>query len=311
MQYLLLIAGFVLLVKGADFFVDGSSGLAKRLRVPTMIIGLTIVAIGTSLPETSVSIAASVAGKNDLAISNAIGSNIFNLLIVCGVCAAIAPITIKQLTIDREFPLSMIIAGILVILALTGRQISRLEGLLLLAFFVLFIVYTLNAAQRTRASSEQEENVEENVMDLWQCIMFIALGGLAIAVGGRLVVSSASSIAHSFGISDTVIGLTIVAAGTSLPELFTSIVAIMHKETDIALGNIIGSNIFNILFVLGTATLISPISISTANIIDIVMFILFSFVTFWFCKTNKKLIQWEGAVLICIYLVYILYICAR
>lgn len=310
MQYFLLVLGFLLLIKGADFFVDGSSGLAKRLRVPTMIVGLTVVAMGTSLPEASVSIAASVAGKNDLAISNAIGSNIFNLLIVCGICAAIIPITIKQLTIEREFPFSMLVAGALLVFCITGRHITRLEGLLLLGLFALFMMYTLNAAQRARGSAE-EEPAPEKLMEMWQCLIYIVLGIAALAVGGRVVVSAASHIAHSHGVSDNVIGLTIVAAGTSLPELFTSVLAALRKETDIALGNIIGSNIFNILFVLGTASLVSPISISSANMIDIVMFIMMSVVTFWFCKTNRKLVQWEGGVLIGIYVVYILYICAR
>ena len=310
MQYLLLIAGFILLIKGADFFVDGSSGLAKRLRVPTMIIGLTVVAMGTSLPETAVSVSASLQGKNDLSISNAVGSNIFNLMIVCGVSAIIVPLVIKKKTLMREFPFSIICAGLLMLFGLTGGIVGRLEGILLLALFVGFLFYTVFEAKRAR-NSEDQEPVNDKLMPMWLCIVFIVCGGAAIAFGGRMVVNSASEIAKSFGISDNVIGLTIVALGTSLPELFTSIVAAKHGEVDIALGNVIGSNIFNLLFVLGIAAAISPVSFLTTNMIDCIALIAMSLIAMIFCWTKLTLDRWEGAAMAAAYAAYIVYITFR
>lgn len=310
MQYLLLIGGFILLIKGADFFVDGSSGLAKRLKVPTMIIGLTVVAMGTSLPETSVSVSAALQGKNDLAVSNAVGSNIINLMIVGGVTAMLVPLIIKKKTLKAELPISIACAGLLLVLGLIGSELNRIDGIILLACFCGFLAYTVHEARRAR-NAYDEEPVTDKIMPMWECLLFIAVGGAAIAFGGKLVVDSASEIARSFGISDNVIGLTIVALGTSLPELFTSIVAAKHGETDIALGNIIGSNVFNILFVLGIATTISPISFVTANTIDLIALIAMSLVTMIFCWTKYKLDRWEGAAMAAAYAGYVVYITLR
>lgn len=310
LQYLLLVGGFVLLIKGADFFVDGSSGLAKRLRVPSMIIGLTVVAMGTSLPETSVSVSASLQGKNDLAISNAVGSNIFNLMIVCGATAIITPLLIKKDNLKREFPFSIICAAVLMIFGLTGNEVDRIEGIILLALFAAFLGYTITMAKRSRNAFDEEQAVDK-LMPMWQCLIFIVCGGAAIAFGGRMVVNSASEIARSFGISDNVIGMTIVALGTSLPELFTSIVAAKHGEVDIALGNVIGSNIFNILFVLGFATTISPISFLTANTVDCIALIAMSLIAMIFCWTKLTLERWEGAAMAATYTAYIVYIAFR
>ena len=310
MQYLLLIGGFILLIKGADFFVDGSSGLAKRLRVPTMIIGLTVVAMGTSLPETSVSVSAALQGKNDLAISNAVGSNIFNLMVVCGVAAALAPLAIKKKTLKREFPFSAVCAGVLLLMGLIGSEVGRIDGIILLLMFAGFLAYTIREAKHAR-NADDEEPVDEKIMPMWQCIVFIVFGAAAIAFGGRLVVNSASEIARSFGISDNVIGLTIVALGTSLPELFTSIVAAKQGETDIALGNVIGSNIFNLLFVLGIASTISPVSFLTTNTVDCIALIAMSIITMIFCWTKLKLDRWEGAAMAGTYAAYIVYITLR
>ena len=310
MQYLLLVAGFVLLIKGADFFVDGSSGLAKRLRVPTMIIGLTVVAMGTSLPETAVSVSAALQGKNDLAISNAVGSNIFNLMIVCGVTAILVPLVIKKKTLKREFPFSVVCAGVLLLLGLMDGELGRLDGIILLALFGGFLAYTIIEAKRAR-NADDEEPVDDKIMPMWQCLVFIVCGAAAIAFGGRMVVNSASEIARSFGISDNVIGLTIVALGTSLPELFTSIVAAKHGETDIALGNVIGSNIFNLLFVLGIASTISPISFLTTNTIDCIALIAMSVITMIFCWTKLTLDRWEGVAMAGAYAAYIVYITLR
>jgi len=310
MEYLLLIVGFVLLIKGADFFVDGSSGLAKRLRVPTMVIGLTVVAMGTSLPETAVSVSASISGRNDLAISNAVGSNMFNLMAIIGVCAMIAPLTIKRSTLMHEFPFSILAAGVLLVFGVIGSGVGRLEGVLLLCLFMLFMFYTVVAAKRAR-NSESTEQVSSKILPMWQCLVFIVCGAAAIAFGGHLVVESASKIARSFGISENVIGLTIVALGTSLPELFTSVVAAKKGETDMALGNVIGSNIFNVLFVLGIAAAISPVSYLTNNLIDNIAFIAMSVITLLCCSTKLKLVRWEGAVMVAAYAGYIVYITIR
>ena len=310
MQYLLLVAGFVLLIKGADFFVDGSSGLAKRLRVPSMIIGLTVVAMGTSLPETSVSVSASLQGKNDLAISNAVGSNIFNLMVVCGVTAIITPLFIKKESLKLGFPFSIICAAVLMVFGLIGGEVNRIEGIVLLLMFAGFLAYTVISAKKARNAFDAEK-VDDKIMPMWQCLLFIVGGGTAIAFGGHMVVKSASEIARSFGLSDNVIGLTIVALGTSLPELFTSIVAAKHGEVDIALGNVIGSNIFNILFVLGIATTISPISFMMNNTIDCIALIAMSLIVMIFCWSKQTLQRWEGAVMAAAYTAYIVYITLR
>ena len=310
MQYLLLVAGFVLLIKGADFFVDGSSGLAKRLKVPSMIIGLTVVAMGTSLPETSVSVSASLQGKNDLAISNAVGSNIFNLMVVCGVTAIITPLFIKKESLRREFPFSILCAAVLMVFGLIGGEVNRIEGIVLLLMFGGFLAYTVISSKKAR-NAFAAEKADDKIMPMWQCLLFIVCGGTAIAFGGRMVVNSASEIARPFGLSDNVIGLTIVALGTSLPELFTSIVAAKHGEVDIALGNVIGSNIFNILFVLGIATTISPISFMMTNTIDCIALIAMSLIVMIFCWTKQTLQRWEGAVMAAAYTAYIVYITLR
>ena len=310
MQYLILIAGFVLLIKGADFFVDGSSGLAKRLRIPTMVIGLTVVAMGTSLPEAAVSVKASITGRNDLAISNAVGSNMFNLMVIIGVCALIAPMEIKKSTLKHEFPFSVICAGALMGLGLLDRYVGRLDGIILLALFTVFMFYTVVAAKRAR-NSEVTEQVNRKIMPMGFCIAYIVAGAVAIAFGGHFVVESASKIARSFGISENVIGLTVVALGTSLPELFTSVVAAKKGERDLALGNIIGSNIFNILFVLGIAAFISPMSFLQNNLIDTTALILMSVLTIVFCSTKLKLVRWEGAVMLVTYFGYIVYTTLR
>lgn len=311
MQYLILIAGFVLLIKGADFFVDGSSGLAKRLRVPTMVIGLTVVAMGTSLPETAVSVSASLDGMNDLAISNAIGSNLFNLLIVCGVCAMISPISIKKLTLIREVPISIATVALLMVFGIIGGSVNRIEGIILLAAFTAFMFYTVIDAKKARNAEQVEDEVDQKILKIWQCAIFIVGGAAAIVAGGKMVVSAATEIAHSFDISENVIGLTIVAFGTSLPELCTSVVAAKRGETDLALGNVIGSNIFNILLVLGVATTISPVAFVTENLVDCVVLISASVLTMIFCATKLKLVRWEGAVMVAAYFGYMGYICIR
>lgn len=312
MEYILLIAGFVLLIKGADFFVDGSSGIAKKFRVPSLIIGMTIVAMGTSLPECSVSVSAALADKNGLAISNAIGSNIFNLMVVCGICSLFCPLAVKKSTLKREFPFSVLVAVLLLGLGLTGMIVGHIEGALMLLVFALFILWMILSAMKARKNGAPQEKEEEyKTLPVWKCILFIIGGIAAIVIGGELVVNSASAIAKTFGMSDNLIGLTIVAFGTSLPELVTSIVAARKKEVDMALGNVIGSNIFNILFVLGIAAAISPITFVMENIIDIIVLTAMSLMVWIFAWSKQKLVRWEGIVMLLAYAVYFGYICIR
>ncbi len=310
MVYIFLIAGFILLIKGADFFVEGSSSVAKRLRVPSLIIGMTIVAMGTSLPECSVSINASIAGSNGLAISNAIGSNIFNLMMVCGVCALFSPLPVDVGTLKKEFPFSMIVSVILLVLGWIGMVLGHIDGVILTVIFAAFLYWMVNSARKARASSKQQEE-EYEILPIWKCIFYIVGGMVAIIIGGDVVVDSATEIAHTFNLSDNLIGLTIVAMGTSLPELVTSVVAAKKNEADLAFGNVIGSNIFNILLVLGVAAAISPIEFAMENFIDGVVLVLMSVVVWIFSYSKHKIERGEGIVMVLMYAAYMVYICKR
>ena len=306
---LLLIIGFVLLIKGADFFVDGSSSVAKRLKVPSMIIGLTIVAMGTSLPECAVSVTASLNNNNALAVSNVIGSNIFNLMVVCGVCALFTPLAVSKDTLKKEFPFSIICAILLAALGAVGMTLGRIDGIVFLVIFAVYLCLMIVSAKNARNEALNKELEEE--VDEWQCIVYIIGGAAAIKFGGDFVVDGASTIATGFGISQNLIGLTIVALGTSLPELVTSIVAAKKNEVDMALGNVIGSNIFNILLVLGVAGAISPVAFVTENLIDIAILVVMSVVVWIFAWSKKKLVNWHGAVMLVSYVAYLVYICIR
>lgn len=308
LDYILLIVGFILLIKGADFFVDGSASVAKKLRIPTMIIGMTIVAMGTSAPECAVSIAASIKGSNTIAISNVVGSNIFNLMIVCGACALFAPLAVKTSTLKQEFPLSIFAAILLLGAGYRGMNLGRVEGILLLVIFAAFLIWMVMEAKKARANTETEE-IE--TLSGWKCLIYIIGGIIAIVIGGDLVVDSASAIAADFGLSQTLIGLTIVAFGTSLPELVTSLVAAKKGETDMALGNVIGSNIFNILLVLGIAAAVSPMNMLMENLIDDIILIAVSILVWIFAWRKKKLNRIHGIIMILIYAAYVVYICMR
>ena len=310
LKYIYLIVGFVLLIKGADFFVEGSSSLAKKLRVPSIIIGMTIVAMGTSLPETSVSVSASIAAKNDLAISNVIGSNIFNLMVVCGICAVLCPLTVDGTTLKRDFPFSIVMAGLLMALGGIDGVVGRFDGILFLVLFVVFLLIMIYSAKKSRDNSAPEAD-EYKIMPVWKCILYMVGGIAAIAAGGEMVVEGASDIARAFGMSENLIGMTIVALGTSLPELVTSVVAARKNELDMALGNVIGSNIFNILFVLGIASAISPVSYTNENLIDSAVLIVMSMIVLIFCLPKKRLIRWNGAAMLALYAGYTAYIFTR
>lgn len=307
MNYLLLVVGFVLLIKGADFFVDGSSSVAKRLKVPSLIIGLTIVAMGTSAPECAVSISAALAGSNELAIANVVGSNIFNLMAIVGICALIKPINIKKNSLLQEYPISVGAAILLMVFGLTAMIVGRLEGIILLLLFAAFLTWMVMSALKSRQEAEEEYKV----MPVWKCILFIVGGMAAIVVGADFVVDSASAIAASFGLSENLIGLTIVAFGTSLPELVTSVVAARKGEVDMALGNVIGSNIFNILLVLGIASAISPIVFIGENIIDIIVLIGVSALVWFMAWPKKQLGRVNGGIMVAVYAAYVVYICMR
>lgn len=304
----LLVVGFILLIKGADFFVEGSSAVAKMLKVPSIIIGLTIVAMGTSLPECAVSVTASLSGNNALAVSNAVGSNIFNLMVVCGFSALFTPLLVDKSTLKKEFPFSVVCAVALLVLGAAGMVLGHLDGVILLVMFAGFMVWMVRSALKARQSASDEEY---ETLPVWKCIVFILGGIIAIKFGGDFVVDGASSVAKMFGLSENLIGLTIVACGTSLPELVTSVVAARKNELDMALGNVIGSNVFNFLFVLGIAASISPIAFITENIIDIALLIAMSLLVWVFGWTKQKIEKKEGIIMLLIYVVYLVYICIR
>lgn len=307
MMYVFLIVGFVLLIKGADWFVEGSSAAAKLLKIPPLIIGLTVVSMGTSLPEASVSISASIAGKNELAVSNAVGSNIFNLMVVCGVCAAICPLSINKETLKRDFPISILAAGLLLGLGAVGMSVGHIDGTVLLGVFIAFLFLMVSSARKAR----QEADEEYKAMPVWKLLVYMIVGIAAIVGGGKMVVSGASDIAREFGMTENLIGMTIVALGTSLPELVTSVVAARKKEVDMAVGNVVGSNIFNILFVLGAAAAISPIAFSMENIIDTIVLIVMTAIVMVFCFKKKELSRVHGWLMLAMYAAYTAYIFIR
>ena len=317
-----LVIGFVLLIKGADFFVEGSSSVAKRMHVPSIIIGLTIVAMGTSLPETAVSVSASLTGNNELAVSNVVGSNIFNLMVVIGVCAMISTVDVAKETIKRDIPFSLICAGLLLLLGIAGfgdkagMTLGHLDGVIFIGAFAGYIFYMIKIALKASEEGKKVEieggsDEEIKLISVPLSIVFIIGGAAAIAIGGDVTVDAASRIAADLGMSQTLIGLTIVSIGTSLPELVTSVVAARKNEVDMALGNAIGSNVFNILMVLGIASAISPISIITENIIDLCVLIAFTVCVWIFAGTKKKIGKIEGFAMVAFYAAYAVYIIIR
>ena len=316
---LFLVAGFVFLIKGADYFVEGSSSVAKRFSVPPIIIGLTIVAMGTSLPETAVSVTASLMGNNELAVSNAVGSNIFNLMVVIGVCACLAPVVVQGETIRRDIPISAFSAilllglGILGIADASGMVLGRFDGVILLVLFACYIVCLVRQALKAKSALNEGDEPEEEIklLSVPKSILFIVGGGASIAFGGDMTVDAASRIALDLGMSQTLVGLTIVSIGTSLPELVTSIVAARKNEVDMALGNAIGSNVFNILMVLGIASAISPITFIMENVIDIAILLVFSLLVWLFAATKKRIEKGEGIAMLVLYAVFAVYICIR
>lgn len=344
---ILLIIGFIFLIKGADFFVDGSSSVARRFRVPALVIGMTIVAMGTSLPELSVSVAASASGSNSLAVSNVVGSNIFNLMVVLGASAIFSSLAVSRDVLRRDYPFSVFCMVLLLALGLLGMELTRGDGIVFLAIFVVFLIVMVRSALVERNANEPAENttnkISENsenyatesttgsaantataekaedaeqasdteTISIPKSLFCILAGAIAIKLGGDWVVSGAVTIARQLGVTETLIGLTIVACGTSLPELVTSIVAARKDELDMAVGNVVGSNIFNVLLILGTAAAISPIPFLRENMIDIFVLLAFSLLTWIFCVSKKEISKPEGITMIALYAVYLVYICLR
>lgn len=320
LAFVLLIVGFVLLVKGADVFVDGSSGIAKFLKIPSIVIGLTIVAFGTSAPEAAVSIIAGVNGSNDIAVGNVIGSNMFNLLGVLGVSALISPVRVDVEIVKKQFPFMLAATGVLALSAFDvffgsaeTNTISRGEAFILLIMMAIFLYSVVTFALSSRKEGGDIENKEkdEKPLKLWKCILFTILGLAGIVVGGQFVVDSASKIATNFGMSETLVGLTIVAVGTSLPELVTSIVAARKGESDIAIGNVVGSNVFNILFVLAASAAITPMNINAQGLCDLLILMAVSVLSYIFCFTKKTINRVEGGILVAMYAGYMAYAIIR
>lgn len=306
MMYLLLIVGFILLIKGADYFVIGSSAIARLLKVPSVIIGLTIVAMGTSAPEAAVSITAGLSGSNELALSNVIGSNIFNLILIVGVCAIIKPFIVNSSIMKRDFPLA-IIASVILFIFLQDGKLSRLEGIILLTLMAIYLLFTVMSALRNPV----EDGMENHTLPMHSCLFYIVIGLIGIIFGGDLVVDSACSIAAAFGLSETLIGLTIVAIGTSLPELVTSVTASRKGESGLALGNVVGSNLFNILFILGLSSTIHPIAADPLALIDIPLLIISTAIVFVYCKIQKNMGRFMGTLCVAAYILYSVYIVLR
>ena len=305
MEYVLLLVGFVLLIKGADFFVEGSSSLARILRIPSVIIGLTIVAMGTSAPEASVSINAALAGSNDIAISNVVGSNIFNGLVVVGVCAVLAAFQTNKDILKRDMPLNIFVSAILCLMFLDGK-LSRTEGILLLAGMILYLCFMIRSALNNR-----EPGADIQTLSLPVSLLYIVGGLAAVIFGGDLVVDKACIIARSWGVSQNFIGLTIIAVGTSLPELVTSIVATRKGDSSLALGNAIGSNLFNILFILGMSSVISPLHVLDESVIDCLLLTVSAIILYLFARSKKKMTRLEGVICILLYISYTAYLLIR
>lgn len=317
MEYVWLVVGFALLVKGADWFVDGSSNIAKLLRVPPILIGLTIVALGTSSPEATVSIIAALEGTADVSIGNVIGSNIFNITLTVGLAAFIFPLQVQNETIKKEIPFTLLASVALLVLmsdiflqGLSSNMITRSDGVILLLFLTIFMYYIIEVGLKSRKESREEEISNEDIS--WGKNGIITIIGLAgIIGGGQLVVTNATEIAYSLGMSETLVGLTIVAIGTSLPELVTSISAALKKESEIALGNIVGSNIFNILFVLGASSVITPLAINEKIFTDIWLMIILTILLLIFSRTKYRIGRKEGLILALFYIAYMVFIIIR
>ena len=327
-----IVGGFAALIKGADIFVGGASSIAKKLKVSSIVIGLTIVSIGTSLPEAAVSISGAIAGSADISIGNIVGSNMFNMLVVLGCSLVFVPIVVDRGVARQDLPFLIICAVLLLVFALVGGEgyiLSRLECIILFALFIAYMVFTVVRAKKQKKQEEQNEisegeqkneqqnGQEEQVQPVWKSILFLFLGLACIIIGGDLVVFGAKNMAITFGMSEILVGLTIVAIGTSLPELVTSIIAAKKGENGIALGNIVGSSIFNILLIIGATGMLTPLVVDNKLIIDIILMLAACLITLIFIllrnliKGKSDLPRYYGWILLVLYVGYLAYIILR
>lgn len=311
--YILFIIGFALLIKSADLLVDGASSIAKKFKISAIVIGLTIVAFGTSMPELIVNIFASVSGNSDIAIGNILGSNIANILLILGVSAIIYPLATKRNTVWKEIPLSLLAAIVLGVMAndmlIDGAGFSgltRIDGIVLIAFFIIFLYYTFGIAK----TSGEADDTDIKQFSHLKSSLYIICGLAGLALGGKWIVDGAVKIAELFNVSQSLIGLTIVAVGTSLPELATSAIAAYKKQTDIAIGNVVGSNIFNIFWILGVSSIIRPLPFNANSAVDILMTVFASLILFVIMFVGKKhtVERWQGALMITIYIGYVAFL---
>lgn len=307
LQFVLLIVGFVFLIKGSDFFVDGASSIASLLKIPTIIVGLTIVAFGTSAPEAAVSITSAITGNNAMAVSNIIGSNLFNILMVIGISALLGELLMEKSVLNKDLPFLVGITILFAAFIIIGWNVSQIEGIILLVILIAYVAYLVKSAKK----SDNANVVEKPKFTLPQSIIFILIGLAGIVLGGDLVVNSASDIAIALGMSETLVGLTIVAIGTSLPELVTSLTALKKGENQLVIGNVIGSNIFNILFVLGASSAITAISLDSSMLIDVTFMIFVTVLCFIFGKTQDKFDKKEGAILVALFIAYMIFAILR
>ena len=306
-QVVLLLVGFVFLIKGSDFFVDGASSIAAILKIPTIIVGLTIVAFGTSAPEAAVSITSSLTGSNAMAVSNVIGSNLFNMLMVIGVAALLGDLLMEKSVLENDLPFLVGITLLLTAFIVIGWNISVVEGIILLIILAAYVIYLIRSAGQSGAANY----VEKPKLTTPKSILFIIVGLAGIILGGDMVVNSASSIAMALGMSETLVGLTIVAIGTSLPELVTSITALRKGENQLVIGNVVGSNIFNILFVLGASSAISQIPLDPSMLIDVLLMVGVTILCFIFGKTQEKYDKKEGIILVALFIAYMAFAIMR
>ncbi len=312
LQVVLLVVGFVMLIKGADLFVDGASKIADKFGIPQLVIGLTIVAMGTSLPEAAVSISAALKGSAEITIGNVVGSNILNVLIILGLTAVVRAISVQVSTIKYEIPFVIFVTVLLAVLGLTDNVVGRGDGVILWVLFILYLLYLAKMAKNGSAteesSNETKAATDKKAEQMWKLVLFVILGGIMIVWGSDITVNAATAIAKVFGMSERLIGLTIVALGTSLPELVTSVTAAIKGKADIAVGNVVGSNMFNILFVVGTSALITPVVYGANFVVDSVVAVAVMVLLLVCVIRKKQLARPAGIVMLLGYAAYFVYL---
>ena len=307
LQVLLLVIGIIVVIKGADWLTSGAVGMAERIGVPQIIIGLTIVAMGTSMPEFFVSLLSAINGTPDLAVGNIVGSNIFNALLIVGCAAMVAPIAIQRTTVKKDIPVAVFASLLLMGMTLDG-QISRIDAAILFVIFIVYLWITLRGAKTEEGAGQEEE---KKPMPVLKAVILVFVGLACLIFGSDVFVDNATAIAHAMGISDAVIGLTIVAGGTSLPELATSVVAAKKGNSGIAIGNVLGSNVFNILMILGITGLITPMTISGITVVDLSMMVISMILLWLFSFTKYRIERWEGVLLAAIFIGYVSWLVAN